>query len=322
MRILFADKFPAAHLEEIGARGHDCVSAPDLTDDDLPAQLPGVDALVVRSTRITAATLAAASELKIVIRAGAGTNNIDKQAAAEKGVYVSNVPGKNAIAVAELALGLMLAIDRNIPDNVAELRAGRWNKKRFSMARGLYGRSLGIVGLGAAGLAVATRARAFGLHIHVIDKPGRSTQTAAELLALDATLAPDLATLAARCDILSFHLPAAAETKGLVGRALLAQMQPGAMLINTSRGDVVDEAALIEALDNKGLRAGLDVYAGEPASGEGEFHSALSQHPRVYGTHHIGASTEQAQNAVADGVIEILTAFAAGKVLYCVNGLA
>ena len=298
------------------------MSAPDLTGDDLPARVPGFDALVVRSTQVTAATLAAADRLKIVIRAGAGTNTIDKHSAAERGICVSNVPGKNAIAVAELTLGLMLALDRNIPDNVIDLRAGRWNKKRYSSARGLYGRSLGIAGVGAVGLAVAARSKAFGLHIHVIDKPGRAAQTTAVLQSLNAATVPDLATLAARCDILSFHVPAAADTKGLVGRALLARMRPGAMLINTSRGDVVDEQALLEALDAKGLRAGLDVYADEPASGQGEFRSALAQHPNVYGTHHIGASTEQAQDAVAEGVVEIVAALDAGKVLYCVNGIA
>ncbi len=322
MKILFADKFPAAHAEQIRARGHECVSSPDLTADDLPAHLQGIDALVVRSTQVTDAALGAGDRLKIVIRAGAGTNTIDKQAAAGRGIYVCNVPGKNAVAVAELTLGLILAIDRNIPDNVADLRAGQWDKKRYSAAQGLYGRSLGIVGLGAIGMAVAERAGAFGLRIHVIDKPGRAAETTARLDALQATRVPDLAALAAQCDILSFHVPAADSTRSLVDSELLAQMRPGAMVINTSRGDVIDEAALLAALDDKGLRAGLDVYQGEPAGGRGEFKSELAQHPNVYGTHHIGASTEQAQSAVAERVVEMLVAFDAGEVLHCVNGVA
>ncbi len=319
MKILFADKFPEHYLNQLQEQGHGCDYRPTLTAEDLPDNVAGFDALVVRSTRVERPVLDVADALKIVIRAGAGTNTIDIDAAAGKHVRVCNVPGRNALAVAELTLGLLLAIDRNIPDNVADLRAGRWNKKRYSVAEGLYGRSMGVVGLGCIGLAVAERAAAFGMGIHVIRKPGRPADVSARLAGIDAVEVDDLDQLADRCDVLSFHVPAAPETRGMVNEALLARMAPGAIILNTARGDVIDEPALIRAMDDKGIRAGLDVFTDEPAAAEGEFHSALARHPNVYGTHHIGASTNQAQNAVAQGVVEIIDAFGEGRVLHCVN---
>ena len=322
MHILFADKFPAAYLDEIASLGHHCVLQPDLKAEELPGQINGVEALVVRSTRVSADSLKAADRLRLVIRAGAGTNTIDKQSAADNDIYVCNVPGKNAIAVAELTLGLILAIDRNIPDNVIEIRRKQWNKKRYSEARGLYGQSIGIVGTGAIGLAVAERSHAFGLKIHVIEQPSRSIEITNKLDPFGVEYEPDLEALAGGCDILSFHVPASPETKGMIGRALLERVKPGAVIINTSRGDLVDEVALLQAMDEKGVRAGLDVYPGEPGESQAEFDSALATHPNVYGTHHIGASTTQAQEAVAQGVVEILKAFAEGEILHCVNRTA
>lgn len=319
MKILFADKFPAEYLTQLQDLGHECVLEPDLQGDDLPAAIADHEVLVVRSTQVSADTIAAGSSLKLVIRAGAGTNTIDKTTAAEKGVPVCNVPGKNAVAVAELAMGLLLAIDRNIPDNVSDLRAGKWDKKRYSVAQGLLGRSIGIYGLGAIGLAMAERAAAFGMNIHVVAKPDRSPEVTSRLQAIQAVEVNNLEDLAVNCDVLSFHVPASDDTKGLVNGAFLARVREGAIIINTSRGDIVDETALISAMDSKGIRAGLDVYANEPGSGQADFDSALAKHPNVYGTHHIGASTNQAQDAVAEGVIEIIQAFDNGQVLHCVN---
>ena len=319
MKILFADKFPASYLAQLAERGHACDARPELSADELPAVIADFDVIVVRSTRVTAATITAATCLQLVIRAGAGTNTIDKATAAEHGVRVCNVPGKNAIAVAELTMALLLAIDRNVADNVQALRDGRWDKKRFAEAKGLFGRKMGIVGLGAIGLAVAERARAFGIDVYVVAKPDRSAAVNAQLTALEVHRVDSIDELATSCDILTFHVPAAAETKGLIGPALLARMPDGGIILNTSRGDIVDEAALLAAMDSKGLRAGLDVYADEPSAGQAEFRSALAQHPNVYGTHHIGASTTQAQYAVAEGVIEIIDAYVDGEVLHCVN---
>ncbi|MEL7157290.1 MAG: NAD(P)-dependent oxidoreductase, partial [Actinomycetota bacterium] len=163
MRMLFADTLPRHHLDRLTDAGHVCVVEEGLTADSLPDRIAGFDALVVRSTRVTAATLDRADELGLIVRAGAGTDTIDIQGAADRGIYVCNVPGTNAVAVAELAMGLLLAVDRHIADGTADLRQGVWNKSRYQQARGLYGRTVAIIGLGEIGLAFAARARAFGL---------------------------------------------------------------------------------------------------------------------------------------------------------------
>lgn len=317
MKILVADTFPADNVDELIGQGHKVEYRPETNEQDLATEIGTSDILVVRSTRVTAADVEATSDLSLIIRAGAGTNTIDTQAAADRGIFVSNVPGRNAIAVAELTLGLILAIDRRIPDNVAELRIGTWNKQGFSKAQGLHGRHLGIVGLGSIGLLVAARAAAFGLQLHGLAKK-RSPRIAERIAELDVELHDDLLELASAVDIISFHLPAAPDTKHIVDETLLNALRPGATLINTSRADIVDEAALLRALDQKDLWAGFDVYEDEPASGN-EIHSALAQHPRVYGTHHIGASTAQAQAAVAAGVVQIVEEYAAGNIINAVN---
>jgi D-3-phosphoglycerate dehydrogenase / 2-oxoglutarate reductase len=318
MRVLFADTVDPSTVQELTDRGHGCEVEPGLSAEDLPTRIEGIEALVVRSTRVTADTIEAARDLELIVRAGAGTNTIDVDAASELGIYVTNVPGRNAIAVAELTMGLLLAIDRRIADNVAELRAGTWNKSAFAKAEGLFGKSLAIVGVGDIGLAVAERAAAFGLRVRAIRKE-RAPEVEERLRAIDAELVDSLEELVSTSDIVSIHLPATPETESLFDAGLLGRMGDGAILLNTSRGDIVDEAALLDAIESKGLRVGLDVYPDEPASGTAEWSSKLAQHPNVVGTHHIGASTGQAQRAVADGVVEIIEAFVRGEVLNCVN---
>jgi D-3-phosphoglycerate dehydrogenase len=319
MRILVADRLPERFVDAMRARGHECVVDAGLDEETLPTAMPEVEVLVVRSTRVTAEAFAAADLLRLVVRAGSGTNTIDCEAATGAGVLVANVPGRNSVAVAELTLGLLLAVDRAIPDNTSELRAGRWDKQRFSgVGRGLYGRSLGIVGLGNIGLAVAERAAGFGMRLLAQAKGSRSPAGLARIADLDIELVPDLVTLASRVDVLTLHVPLNQKTRGMVGAEVLDALQPG-VLVNTSRAEVVDSDALLERLDAGGLSAGLDVYPDEPASGAVEWHSALAAHPRVVGTHHIGASTQQAQEAVVDGVEEVIAAFEEGRLLNVVN---
>ena len=319
MKILFADAFPPPRLERLRGDGHECELAPALTGDELPRAIPGFEALVVRSTRVGAASLEAADSLRLVVRAGAGTNTIDTRRARELGIDVCNVPGANSLAVAELTLGLIIAADRWIPDNVADLRNGVWNKKRYSQARGLFGRSLGVVGAGAIGTAVAERAAAFGMRILVLSHPHHCDAIEARLAAIGATELRSLGDLAEKSDFLTLHVPVCARTRGLVNRDVLARMRPGTILVNAARSEIIDEPALLEALDTRGIRAVLDVFDGEPVSGEARFDSALARHPSVYGTHHIGASTEQAQLAVADGVAGVIAAYVDGRVINCVN---
>lgn len=317
MKILFADRLPDFCADDLRTMGHDVDVQPDLTTADLPGALGDTQILVVRSTKVDAASIAAAPSLSFIIRAGAGTNTIDVDAASAHGVFVSNVPGRNALAVAELTMGLILSLDRNIAAGTADLRNGVWNKKAYSKASGLAGATLGLIGLGDIGLAVAERAKAFGMTVLGERKP-RSAAAEQRIRHAGVKLVNDRSALLEQSDVVSLHVPANADTKGLVDAEFLSAMKPGAMLINTSRGDVVDESALLAALHG-GLRAGLDVYANEPAGGAGEFVSEVAAHPNVVGTHHIGASTEQAQTAVARGVVDLVRVFGSGEVRDCVN---
>jgi D-3-phosphoglycerate dehydrogenase len=319
MRVLFADSVGESTVTQLEERGHTCVVDAGLTAEELATSLGGVDALVVRSTKVGRDVFERADRLALVIRAGAGTNTIDTDAAAARGVLVANLPGRNAAAVAELTMGLLIAVDRRIVDGTVDLRSGHWDKKTYSAARGLLGSTLGILGLGSIGLEVAQRASAFGMHVLAVAKPDRRADVVARAEDLRIDMVDSLSELLPACDTVSLHLPSSPDTVGLVDRSFLELMKPGSILLNTSRGELVDEDALLEALDGKGLRAGLDVYADEPGTGAAEWVSRLAQHPRVVGTHHIGASTRQAQDAIADGVVEIIDAFVKGDTPNCVN---
>jgi D-3-phosphoglycerate dehydrogenase len=216
-------------------------------------------------------------------------------------------------------MGLLLTADRRIPDQVRDLRAGNWNKAEYSKARGVHGRTMGIVGLGQIGREVAKRAKAFGMH--VIAWSRNFTLADAEHLGIGYAQTP--LDVARAGDAVSVNVAGTAETKHLCNEEFFAAMKPGAYFINTARGSVVDEAALTRAIRDKGIRAGLDVFQHEPAGGTGEFTNPIGQEPGVYGTHHVGASTEQAQVAIAHEVLRIVAAFLkSGEVPNCVNRLA
>ena len=333
MKVVIADKFEQSGIDALRHAGCEVSYQPDLRDGALvdAVRSTGAEVLVVRGTKVTADVLDA-GRLSLIVRAGAGYNTIDVAGASARGIYVSNCPGKNAIAVAELAFALILALDRRVPDNVAELRAGRWNKKEFSNAQGLYGRTLGLLGVGKIGQEVIRRAAGFGMNLVVwsrrFDGENRpmNEQEAREigiepaLRTVRIDLAPTPGDVASRADVLSVHVALSAETKGMVNRALLDRVKPGAIFVNTARGEVVDYDALAAAVRSKQLRVGLDVYANEPASAAGEFHDDLIGLPGVYGTHHIGASTEQAQEAIAAETVRIIRSFKeTGKVPNVVN---
>ncbi len=316
MKVLIADAFPRERLADLAALGLTVDHRPDLPAKEVAAAAAGATVLVVRSKQVGAEVFEKADTLSLVVRAGAGVNTIDVAAASKAGIYVANCPGQNAIAVAELAVGLMVALDRRIPDNVAQLRAGKWNKKAFSEANGLYGRVLGVAGLGPIGLATVRRAQGFGMRVLAW---ARSLEEA-RARELGVERAPDLLALARQVDVLSLHLPLAKETRGLVTREVLEAMKPGAMLVNTARAELVDQPALLELAKAGRLRVGLDVYAGEPEKGQADFDSELGKLPNVYGTHHIGASTEQAQDAIARETVRIVASFLReGAVPNCVN---
>lgn len=306
MRVLVADKFEKSGLEGLKALGADVLSEPDLKDEALGQRIKetGAEVLVVRSTKVTG-DMMDGSALKLIIRAGAGYNTIDVEKASQLGIMVANCPGKNSQAVAELAFGLILALDRRISDNVSQLRDGRWNKKEFSKAQGLHGRTLGLIGMGYIGKEMVSRANAFGMN--VVAYSGYMTDEEARDLGVER--ASSLDEIARKSDIISVHTSLRPDTRGMLGDAFFQVVRPNAIFVNTSRAEVVDQAALLQAIDEKNLRVGLDVFEGEPTGGEGEYDGPLKSNPNVYCTHHIGASTDQAQEAVASEVVRIVAEF-------------
>lgn len=312
MKVLIADKFPDKYVQQIKDLGLEVIYSPQLGENDLPAAAVDVDMIVVRSTVVNEQTIKDAKNLNLIIRAGAGVNNINIKAANQKGVYVANCPGKNAIAVAELAMGLILSLDRRIPDNVIDFRNGVWNKGEYSKAEGLYGKNLGIIGVGNIGKEVAKRALAFGMNVY-----GKDISRIEGVMIKDFS---EMDQILPMCDIISIHLPSTPETKKLFNKEMFGYVKPGALIVNTSRADVIDEEAMIEAIKEKKIRVALDVFKGEPEQKSGSVESHLKDIPGVYVTHHIGASTEQAQNAVAEETVKIIKDFMhSGVIAHWVN---
>lgn len=306
VKVFIADKFPDHGIKKIESLGCQVTYNPDVKGDALVEALRTIapDMLVVRSTKVTTPMLDT-GHLSLVVRAGSGYDTIDVAAASARGIYVSNCPGKNAIAVAELTFGLILALDRRIADNVIQLRSGQWNKKEFSKARGLYGRTLGVIGVGQIGREVSKRAQAFGMQVVAWSRS--LTPQRAEELGITRKASPE--EVAAACDILTVHLALTPETRGVIGEKIFQALRPGAYFINTSRGGIVDYQALEKAVREKGIRAGLDVYSQEPTQTTGTFEGNLPKLDGVYGTHHIGASTEQAQDAIAEETVHIIQTY-------------
>jgi len=320
MKVLIADQFEQSGIDAIAAAGCEVVYEPSLADrhlaDALTARRP--DVLIVRSTKVTEPMLADTT-LSLIVRAGAGVNTIDVNAASRRGIYVSNCPGKNSIAVAELTFALMLALDRRIAENVSDLRTGKWNKKEYSHARGLFGRTLGILGYGNIGQEVARRALAFGMRVVVWSRRfDRGSGIGDQGSSVTVVHSPE--AVADQADILTVHLALASDTRNLVNRSLLDRLKPGSYFVNTSRAEVVDHGALADAVRSRGIRVALDVFANEPAAATGEFIDPLLTLPGVIGTHHIGASTEQAQEAIAAEAARIVRVYKeTGKVPNVVN---
>ena len=306
MNILVADKFEKSGLDGLKALGANVLYEPDLKDDALAARLGESQAniLIVRSTKVTAPMIEQ-SHLSVIIRAGAGYNTIDVAAASLKGILVSNCPGKNSQAVAELAFGLILACDRHIPDNVSDLRSGVWNKKKYSASKGLYGRTLGLIGMGKISQEMIPRARAFGMNVIAYSR----WMTPDIAAALGIGRASTLEDFARMSDVVSIHVSLTSDTKGIINSAFVDAMKPGAIFVNTSRAEVADQKALLKGVHEKGIVAGLDVFEGEPTSAEGSYDGELKSADGVYCTHHIGASTEQAQEAIAAETVRIVSEY-------------
>ena len=319
MRVFIADKFEQSGIDDLIRMGCEVIADAGKKGPELTAAIrdSGAKILIVRSTKVTKEVIEAAGELALIIRAGAGVDNIDVAAASARGIFVTNCPGMNAVAVAELAFALILSLDRRVPDCVAELRAGKWNKAEYSKARGLKDRTLGIIGFGPIGRAVAERAVAFEMNVL-----GWSRSLVREGAAVQSMRVCQTAReVADQSDIVSIHIASTPETKRLCDREFFDAMKPGAYFINTSRGDVVDAEALAAAIKSKSIRAGLDVYAAEPAQPTADFKDPLFGLPGVvYGTPHIAASTDQAQSAIAAETVRLVEVFReTGRVENCIN---
>lgn len=318
MKVFIADKFEQEGIHRLEQLGCEVTYQPGTAGEALTDALRkgGYGILIVRSTRVPRETLEAAPDLHMVIRAGAGTDTIDVEAASENDIRVCNCPGMNSVAVAELTIGLMIALDRQIVDETDDLRHRVWNKKKYSRARGLKGRTLGIWGLGRIGAEVARRAKAFEMRLlysDVIERADLERELGIRRVSTEQLLSES--------DFLTLHVPGGIQTKHLLGEEELAIMKPTAYVINCSRGGVVDEQALARAIANGTLAgAALDVYEIEPGADEREFRDPILSVPGIYGTHHVGASTEQAQAAVAEETVRIVEAFMDRReFLHCVN---
>lgn len=318
MTVLLADALSESVINRLEAAGCSVINEPGLKGDFLTHALAthNPQVLVVRSTKVTGTDIKAAPALELIVRAGAGYDTIDVAAASATGVFVANCPGKNACAVAELTVGMLLALDRSIPDNVMDARNGVWDKAKYGKAAGVKGRTFGVVGTGNIGQEVIKRVRALDMRVIAWSR-SLTPERAAEL---NVEYAGTPEEVAAKSDVVSLHCAATPDTKELASDAFFSAMKVGAFFINTTRGSVVDEAAMLNAIEEKRIRVALDVFSNEPAVKTGELDHPLANHPSVYLTHHIGASTEQAQDAIADEAARVIEAYSSrGEVPNCVN---
>jgi len=294
VRVVIAEPFSETGIGVLRDAGIDVISVVGQPQDALYSALAYADGLIVRSeTRVDRSLLALGPKLLVVARAGVGVDAIDVPAATDAGIVVLNTPGANTLAATEQTFALMLSLARHTPDAVASIRAGRWERKPF-VGTELAGKTLGIVGLGRIGGAVAQRAAAFGMKLLAADpfiSRARAEALGAELISLDGLLQ--------RADIVTLHVPLTRQTIGLIDVAQLALMQPHALLVNCARGGVIDEGALLAALDAGHLRgAAIDVVAVEPPPPDGTG-ARLHRHPKVIATPHLGGSTTEALERIA-----------------------
>ncbi|MCL2725889.1 MAG: D-3-phosphoglycerate dehydrogenase [Polyangiaceae bacterium] len=311
MRLLIADKLHPRAVEELRALPLDVVYEPELTKETLETKLQNVGILVVRSTEVTGNAINAARQLNLIVRAGTETSTIDVKAASGRGIYVANCPGKNASAISELVFGLLLSIDRRIPDAVASLRAGRWERAEYSKAEGILGKTIGIAGVGAIGREVALRAKALGLH------PIGWSRNLSPARAADLGIghAASLDELASKSDVLTLHVSLTDRTRAIVGRRTFELLPKRAIFINCARPELVDYEAMRDAVVQRGLRVGVDVIPNEPR-GKKEIATDLFSLTTpsesggfLYGTPHIAASTDQAQLAIATETVRVIRSF-------------
>ena len=313
MKVVIADDFSPDGVAEL-KKVADVTYIPKAINKDFENEMAKVmpEILIVRSKKVTKEVVDADPNLKGVIRAGAGFDTIDVAYCSSKGITVSNCPGKNNIAVAELTMGLIISLDRRIPENVHLLKQGKWNKAAYADCAGLYGRTLDLIGTGFVGGEVAKRALAFGMKVIAYD----IFISKEDMAKNNIEKVDSLEDLAKKADIISLHVPKVKETEGMINKKYMAQMKKDVLIVNTARGELVVEADIIERLNaEKGFYYACDVICNEPAFKAGDFKSALAMHPKVYATHHIGASTKQAEEAIGVEAVRMVNKYIKEKVM-------
>lgn len=298
MKILICDKTEAEAIDQMRAAGLTVDVRDNITPEELLTVLPAYEGMVVRSrTKVRQPLLEACPNLKVIVRGGVGLDTIDVEFARSKGITVMNTPLASSSSVAELTIGFMFALARSIYQATASLKAEKWEKKAFEGDE-IGGKTLGVIGLGNIGKAVSRRAASLGMKVIAFDPIARSWEGIVSVTTLDELLK--------RSDYITLHLPKTKESTGMIGKAQFEKMKDGVRLINCGRGGIVDENALLEALNSgKVAGAALDVFADEPP-----VDWKLVKHPNVICSPHIGAATREAQGRIGVEVAEKLIAFA------------
>ncbi len=293
MKVLVSDPIAKEGIEILKKAGLEVVEKPGLSPQELAKEIVPYHGIIVRSaTKVTKEVIEAADSLKVIGRAGIGLDNVDREAAKQKNIKVVNTPTATSISVAELALGMMFAAARRIPQATVSTRAGKWEKKQFKGFE-LYGKTLGIIGIGRIGTELAKRAQVLGMKIIAYD-PNVSSHDQAQMVDLD--------TLVKESDYISLHIPKTPETTHILGKDAFGKMKDGVVIINCARGGVVDEQALYDAITSGKVRiAGVDVYESEPAK-----ENKLFELDQVIVTPHIGAQTAEGQQRAGIQIAELV----------------
>lgn len=300
MKILISDPIAEEGINLLQKKGFDITVKPGMSEEELIKTIPAFDGIIVRSaTHVTKRVIEAAANLKVIGRAGVGLDNIDLDAAREKGISVFNVPGVTTISVAELTIGMIISCLRSIPEATLSIKSGKWEKKRFR-GKELYGKTLGIIGLGRIGKAVAERALAFGMRVIAYDIVPQESK-GVSMVSLDE--------LFQESDVISLHIPISTETRYLISEESIKKMKDGVVIINCARGGLVDEDALSSAMKSgKVSSVALDTYEKEPPMG-----SPLLEFPNVVLTPHIGGQTEEGQARASVEIAEKIIDFFLSK---------
>ena len=317
MRILAICELPDVALEQLRLLGAEVRYEPTLRPDQLRQAIPGAGVLIVGSKRVSPEVIAAGDALQMIVHAGPGVGDVAVEEASAQGVFITECPNQHAIAVAELTFGLILALDRRIVDNTLATREGRWQRAEFRDARGLAGRTLGVLGYGSAGREVARRAASFGMNV-VAWSP---TPPGEGISAPGVTFCNWPRELARQSDIVTVHaIDGRAEQEVLVNAEFLDNMRQGAYLVHVGHPAAAEEAALADAVGKRDLRVALDIYGSAPVGEVTRFRSRLCELPGVISTQHIGPLTEQALHAIAGEVVRIIRGFVvSGEIINCLN---